>query len=249
MSNRAARRSALGWCALLLVAGACDTPATPDRAAAAPDVGSCDRARDALEKHLASVPRQCKADTECRAQYVRADACAAPVVTSARWKPESDMRLVALQAEIHKVCPMAKRNCGPPPATPACRLGTCVDDRGPSGIMKAECAPNDGPAVTFALTEGQQARCDESVYPVVTATLWRAVIPGDRFTLDPAQKGGEGVLMRCQTAGQCATGSGSVHIVGAHEGGLIVEIDASFEGAPVKQSFWAQPCPGQPTCG
>ena len=232
--------------AVIGVLGACPKGAAP-APSAEPARASCGDARAALDAHLALAPRDCKIDSECRALYLRADACAPPIVAAARYSADGDQKLLALQKTVLEICPMAKRACEAVQANPACRLNLCVDDRGPSGVAQRECSPADGPAWTFAFTEGQEARCDNSAFPVVTATIWSAVKAGDRFTLDPAKKSA-GVLMRCQTAKECVTGTGSTHISGMHEGGWVVEIDALFEGTAVRQSFLARTCPGEPRC-
>jgi hypothetical protein len=45
------------------------------------------------------------------------------------------------------------------------------------------------------------------------------------------------------------TGSGTVLVTGALDGGFVVELEATFDGAVVKQTFYAKGCPSEPTCG
>lgn len=233
--------------AALLVAAllvACSKAPPPPIAPPPPD--PCAAARTALDAHLETLPRQCNTDAECRAQYVRVDPCLPPVVTAAAWDPDADVRLRELQAAARSSC-AAGAACEPVLLSPGCRLGQCVDDKGSSGTAKRVCAPGGGTAWSFFFTDGQEANCDQAAYPSITATIWHDVDAGDLFRIDSAKRG-SGVLMRCQANGSCVTGGGTVRITGKQDGGHLVDLEATFDGETVHQSFFARPCPSEDHC-
>jgi hypothetical protein len=239
-------RRALALLVLALAAAACPQP-SPAPAAPAP-VDGCDAARAELEHHLESVPRQCANDAECRAQYVRGDACAPPVVAAAAWDPGGDATLQALQAKVRGACPMVKRPaCEPVMVRPGCRMGQCVDDKGTSGTARRVCGPGGGVAWSFFFTDGREATCEQTGTPSITAAIWHDVDAGDRFTVDATPRS-SGVLTRCRADGRCVTGTGTLRVSGKHDGGFVVELDGAFDGEAVQQSFFARPCPGDSQC-
>ncbi len=212
-----------------------------------PSPQACSAARAALEAYLATTPRACRTDPDCMAQYVRADRCAPPQVTAASWSPDGDGQLRALQDAVRASCPKSPV-CEPVLVTPACRLDVCVDNPGPSGVARSFCSPTEGLSWSISFTVGQEARCDDSSYPRVTATLWSDVNPAERYRLDPEHPR-VGVLMRCRTEGQCEAGSGSVRVTGLRAEGFVVELEGTFGADALKESFLARRCPGEPTCG
>lgn len=214
---------------------------------ALPNPEACLAARAELEGHLAGAPRACHTDPECRAQYVRADPCARPVVTSSSWSPDGDGALSKLQQTVRASC-AAGPVCEPVLVTPSCRLDTCVDDPAPSGVARAFCSPAEGPSWSISYTVGQAARCDDSAYPRVTAIVWSDVDPAVRYQLDPEHPR-VGNLLRCQTEGSCEAGSGSLRVTGLRADGFVVELEGTFGGDTVRESFLARRCPGEASCG
>ncbi|OGQ26037.1 MAG: hypothetical protein A2138_19080 [Deltaproteobacteria bacterium RBG_16_71_12] len=212
-----------------------------------PNAEACAAARAELERMLAHAPRGCRVDHDCRAQYVRADRCAPPVVTSSSWSPDGDGALVKLQEAVRASCAAAPV-CEPVLATPACRLDTCVDNPAPSGVARSFCSPAEGLSWSFSYTVGQAARCDDGAYPRVTATIWSDADPAVRYRLDPEHPR-VGVLMRCRDQGSCDVGSGSLLITGLRTDGYVVELEGTFGGDTVRETFLARRCPGETSCG
>ncbi|MBI1945596.1 MAG: hypothetical protein HYS27_07860 [Deltaproteobacteria bacterium] len=193
------------------------------------------------------MPRSCHTDPECRAQYVRADPCAAPVVTSSSWSPDGDGVLHKVQETVRAAC-AAGPVCAPVMVTPSCRLRTCVDNPAPSGVARAFCSPTEGLSWSLSYTVGQEARCDDGAYPRVTATLWSDVDPAVRYVLD-LEHPRVGSLLLCKSEGNCTVGSGAVRVTGLRADGFVVELEGTFGGETVRESFLARRCPGDASCG
>ncbi|MCC7075335.1 MAG: hypothetical protein IT383_28740 [Deltaproteobacteria bacterium] len=244
-----AARLAFACAALVAVSVAC--PRTPAQESAAPPVlpgpEACAAARAQLEQHLGAAPRACRADDECRAQYVRADPCAPPLASSSSWSPDNDAALQELQRAVRATCP-ADPACAPVLVTPACRLGTCVDTPAPSGAARAFCDAAEGRSWSLTLTYGQEARCDESAYPRVSATVFSELDPALRYVLD-LEHPRVGVLLRCLTPDRCEAGAGAVRVVGLRADGFVVELEGRFGADTVRESFLARRCPDEAQCG
>lgn len=118
-------------------------------------------------------------------------------------------------------------------------------DAGPVlyGRVKPDCAPNDGPAWQFYLSE-TPVSCATPLSEGFYVTLWTGPLEPRAYSL-PA----EGTACLCGAIGDTET-SGSVVLDSVSDAGVTGRIDATFRSGTVRHdAFQVIVCPGMPLCG
>jgi hypothetical protein len=91
---------------------------------------SCQESKKRLENYFMKLPKDCKKDQDCRAFYIRAGSCEAPVVLSQKaLNEEVEKQLLPLQNVVRDNCfkNWTPQPCEPLPSQPKCFKNICKD--------------------------------------------------------------------------------------------------------------------------
>ena len=227
---------------------------------------ACIKSQVALAAFLMQQPNQCSVNADCDGYYITADACAQAVVLpkpgiSAAKQPQ----LLKLQNAVRAECGELwahRPACTPIPFEARCFQSQCVDWRtmhfapAPSGVapntepalkqkysyavVRPDCAPWDGPAITIYLTTKRSAR--EITAPLLKISLWRNLPPPLNQPISLNSSSQLGVATRCLRLEHCeAALSGTITLTSyTARGGAAGSYELKFKnGEEERGSFRA----------